>query len=161
MVPQMRDPRQTAEAAVVDGVLTLSRAFRKAKARMEAVGGEAESARWQLLQVVDADGPLRASALAACVHSDLSTVSRQSGQLVAEGLLERQADPTDGRASLLALTPAGEEVIAGHRRIRDSFFADVLQEWSEDELAQFAGFLSRFAADHERAHAEHVTRAPR
>jgi DNA-binding MarR family transcriptional regulator len=155
MEPEARDPRRAAEAAVTDGVLTLSRAFRKAKARFEADTG-AESAAWLLLQVIGAEGPMRASALAACVHSDLSTVSRQSGHLVAEGLLKRQADPADGRASLLALTPAGEQVRAEHIRIRNDFFADVLQGWTNDELAQFAGFLGRFAADHERTHAAHL-----
>jgi len=160
MEPETRDPRRAAEAAVTDGVLSLSRAFRKAKARLEAAGGP-ESAIWQLLLVVGAAGPMRASALATCVHSDLSTVSRQSGQLVTDGLLRRQADPADGRASLLALTPAGEQVRAEHIRIRNDFFADVLQGWTNDELAQFAGFLGRFAADHERTHAAHLDGAER
>jgi len=161
MVPETRDPQQAAQKAVTDGVLTLSRAFRKAKARLEADAGDAESARWLLLQFIGTEGPMRASTLATCVHSDLSTVSRQSGHLVTEGLLERQADPTDGRASLLALTPAGQEVLAEHGRIRDAFFADVLQGWTEADLAQFAGLLDRFTADYERAHVAHVERGHR
>ena len=44
-------------------------------------------------------------ALAAAVHSDPSTVSRQVAALVRAGLIERQADPEDGRASVLVPTP--------------------------------------------------------
>lgn len=160
-MPDTRNPRQHAEAAVTNGVLSLSRAIRKAKARLAAdAGAEVEWATRLLLQVIGADGPMRASALAASVHSDLSTVSRQSAHLVAEGLLERRADPRDGRASLLALTPAGDEVLAEHGRIRAAFFADVLQGWSEADLARFAALLGRFTADYERAHSAHVGDSP-
>ena len=154
---ETRGPRRGAEVAVADGVLTLSRAIRKAKARLAAdAGAEVEWATRLLLQVIGTEGPMRASALAASVHSDLSTVSRQSAHLVAEGLLERRADPRDGRASLLALTPAGEEVLAEHARIRAAFFADVLQGWSEADLTQFAALLGRFTADYERAYSARV-----
>src|SRR5579862_4812779 len=76
--------------AAADSVLGLLRTVRKAKARMAAdARGDVESATHLLLHTVAAHGPVRTSALAASVHSDLSTVSRQVGALVAGGLLER------------------------------------------------------------------------
>ena len=51
------------------------------------------------------DGPRRVSDLAGCVHSDVSTVSRQVTGLVTHGLVEKVPDPQDGRAQVLSLTP--------------------------------------------------------
>ena len=57
-----------------------------------------------LLKALAMHGPRRSSELAAAVHSDPSTVSRQVAALVRDGLIERQADPEDGRASVLVPT---------------------------------------------------------
>ena len=69
------------------------------------------------------EGPMRAGALAECLQSDPSTVSRQVAALVKDGLLERRADPADGRASLLVLTAKADAVLAEHDRIRLDYFA--------------------------------------
>jgi len=145
---------RAATDAAADSVLGLLRTVRKAKARMAAdARGDVDSATQLLLHTVAAHGPVRTSALAASVHSDLSTVSRQVGALVAAGLLERQADPADGRACLLALTSAGEAAVTAHERGRAAFFAVVLDGWSEAELRQFAGLLDRFTASYDHVHA--------
>jgi DNA-binding MarR family transcriptional regulator len=145
---------QAAVAAVADSVRDLVRAMRKSKARMTPDGrDDVESATHAVLHMVATGGPMRASELAGCVHSDLSTVSRQVAGLVADGLLERRADPVDGRASLLALTEAGEAAVAAREASRLAFFARVLDGWAEGDLRQFAGMLSQFTAsyDHELA----------
>ncbi len=153
--PVPRGPAAT--DAVADSVLGLLRTVRKAKARMVAARGDVESATALLLHTVATQGPLRTSALAAHVHSDLSTVSRQVGALVAAGLLERRADPADGRACLLALTPAGEAAVADHEQGRANFFAAVLDGWAQDELLQFAGLLDRFTASYDHVHTAWIT----
>jgi DNA-binding MarR family transcriptional regulator len=146
-----------AAEAVAHEVLDLLRTVRKAKARMAAdAGGDVESATRLLLHTVATSGPVRTSALAASVHSDLSTVSRQVAALVTGGLLERRADPADGRACLLALTPAGEAAVAEHLAGRAAFFAEVLDGWSEDEMRQFGGLLARFTASYDQVHATWV-----
>ena len=58
---------------------------------------------------------MRVSDLAACVELDASTVSRQIKQLEDKGIVERTADPADGRASLVRLTDDGRETM--HRRL--------------------------------------------
>jgi DNA-binding MarR family transcriptional regulator len=142
---------QAAVTAVADSVRDLVRAVRKAKARMTADGrDDVESATQAVLHMVAAGGPMRASDLAGCVHSDLSTVSRQAAGLVAEGLLERRADPVDGRASLLALTEAGEAAVAAREANRVAFFARVLDGWTEGDLRQFAGMVSRFTDSYDQ-----------
>ena len=151
-------PSRAATDAVAGSVLDLLRTVRKAKARMMAnAGGDVESATALLLHSVAALGPVRTSALAAHVNSDLSTVSRQIGVLVASGLLERRADPADGRACLLALTPAGQAAVAEHERGTTAFFAQVLDGWAPDELRQFAGLLDRFTSSYDHVHAAWIS----
>ena len=150
--------RPAAVNAVADGMLNLVRTVRKSKARMMAdASGDVDSATQLVLHAVAIEGPVRTSALASSVQSDLSTVSRQVAALVAEGLLERRADPVDGRACLLALTPAGEAAIAEHERGRAAFFAQVLDGWTDDELRQFSGLLDRFTAAYDEVHAAWIS----
>jgi DNA-binding MarR family transcriptional regulator len=138
---------------VADSIVDLLRTVRRAKARLvAAAGNDVESATQVLLRAVAAEGPMRASALAVSVQSDLSTVSRQTAALVAGGLLERRADPVDGRASLLAVTAAGQTVLAEHAHARAEFFAQVLAGWDTHELDQFTHSLRRFTAAYDQTH---------
>jgi DNA-binding MarR family transcriptional regulator len=139
-------------AAVADNLVTLMRAFNKARARMLAAA--AHDVEWSahlILKCIQREGPLRASALADHLQSDPSTVSRQVASLVKDGLLERLSDPADGRASLLALTPKADDVLAEHDAIRLAHYATLLEGWSESELRRFAAMLQRFTADYEAA----------
>jgi DNA-binding MarR family transcriptional regulator len=149
-----REDVTTAEVeAVATDVINLLRTVRKAKARMMSQAkSDVESASQLLLHIVGTEGPMRTSLLAASAHSDLSTVSRQSAALVTAGLIERQADPADGRACLLALTPEGRETLAEHRRSGLAFFAQVLDGWTADELSQFGHLLTRFTAAYDQVH---------
>lgn len=139
-------------AEVADNVVALVRSFSRARARF--VAAAEHNVEWSaqvILKVLHNSGPMRASALAECLHSDPSTVSRQVAALVKDGLLERRADPEDGRASILALTPRADAVLAEHHQLRLNHFAGMLSDWDDDELHQFARLLGRFTADFEAA----------
>jgi DNA-binding MarR family transcriptional regulator len=145
-------------AAVADNVVGLLRSFGKARARMLAAA--AHDVEWSaqlVLKCIASEGPMRASEVAENLRSDPSTVSRQVAALVRDGLLERRADQADGRASVLAVTPKAEGVLAEHDQIRLAHFAEVLDGWSEADLRQFAAMLSRFTAAHEAHTAEWIT----
>jgi DNA-binding MarR family transcriptional regulator len=146
--------------AVADSVVGLVQAVRSSKAKLLAAARtDVESAAQLLLRTVAHEGPMRASAMAELVHLDLSTVSRQTSALVSRGLLERRADPEDGRASLLALTDAGHDVLAAQARTRQSFFEDVLAGWKVADLHRFAELLERFTADYQDTHLTWAERA--
>jgi DNA-binding MarR family transcriptional regulator len=131
--------------AVADNFVALMRNFQKTRARlMAAAANDVEWSAHVLLKCLHSEGPMRASAIADVVHSDPSTVSRQVAALVKDGLLERRADPADGRASILVLTPAADEVLAEHDRIRLEHFERMLEGWSDSDLRRFAGLLGRF-----------------
>lgn len=147
--------RRAQVAAVADTLVELMRSFARARARMLAAA--AHDVEWSahvLLKTLHNEGPMRAGALAESIHSDPSTVSRQVAALVKDGLLERRADPVDGRASLLVLTPKADEVLAEHNDIRLDFFARTLHNWTPDELDQFAALLARFTSDYENANSD-------
>ena len=149
--------RPEAVASVTDSFIDLQRTVRRSKARLlAAAGNDVESATHLLLHTAESEGPMRASALAASVHSDLSTVSRQVAALVGRGLLERRADQRDGRACVLAVTEAGRAAIAEHERGRQAFFDEVLAGWSADQLRQFAQQMERFTEAYDRVHAARV-----
>ncbi|MCE7009245.1 MarR family winged helix-turn-helix transcriptional regulator [Kibdelosporangium philippinense] len=96
-------------------------------------------------------GPARSNALAEAVYSDPSTISRQVAGLVKDGLIERRADPADGRASLLAVTDKGRALLDARHRQRSSSLARMLAHWPEEDRERFVELLERFLVDHERA----------
>lgn len=89
-------------------------------------------------------GPRRAAELAAELDADPSTVSRQVAALVKQKLVERQADPLDGRSSLLVLTEAGirrrEELL----RRRSALFGGMIRDWPERDRQTFTRLLERY-----------------
>lgn len=82
--------------------------------------------------------------LAEVVHADPSTVSRQVSELVDLGLVRRQADPRDGRATLLAITPEGVSACEDLRRRRRSLLEPLVAEWPVERIDAFSDLLRAF-----------------
>jgi DNA-binding MarR family transcriptional regulator len=72
-------------------------------------GHELSMPRAHLLVALLRHGPQRISQLGGHVGISQGTASTLAEALVRDGLLERQADPHDGRATQLALTATGQE----------------------------------------------------
>jgi DNA-binding MarR family transcriptional regulator len=117
-------------------------------ARMSKMGGFDRSA-FVLIKTLAHQGPLRSSALATAVHSDPSTVSRQVAALVRDGLVERRADQGDGRASVLAVTQAGIDLMQEFRSRMGLSLAQVVKGWAPEDVEHFIQLFERFVADHE------------
>lgn len=96
-------------------------------------------------------GPSRSSALAEAVFSDPSTVSRQVAGLVKDGLVERRADPEDGRASVLVATEAGRRLLRERLRMRNEAIARMFGAWSEPDRLAFTDLFERFVETYEHA----------
>jgi len=90
---------------------------------------------------------MRLSDLAAAVELDASTVSRQIKQLEDKGIVERTADPDDGRASLIRITQDGRDVMQAAFRRRFERLKVVLEPWSQDDRDVLQALLTRLAAD--------------
>jgi len=102
----------------------------------------ARSANW-LLFAVRHRGSIRLADLAAACYIDASTASRQTAELVAQGLLRRESDPADGRVSLLTLTDEGEQVVQELIEQRKAFFGSALADWDHDDVRQLAVLMGR------------------
>ncbi|ANY06705.1 MarR family winged helix-turn-helix transcriptional regulator [Pseudonocardia sp. HH130630-07] len=106
-------------------------------------------AAYHVLTHLHFGGPQRATGIAATFHSDPSTISRQVSALVKAGLVERRADPGDGRASLLAATEDGVRVIETERRRRAHVIAEVLGGWDPADRVALTTLLDRFLDDYQ------------
>jgi DNA-binding MarR family transcriptional regulator len=80
------------------------------------------------------------------IHSSLdpSTVSRAVAGLVADGLVAREPDPHDGRASVLVVTDKGHAALAEAMEWYGSRIGQALADWTPDEIATFSRGLDRF-----------------
>jgi DNA-binding MarR family transcriptional regulator len=120
------------------------RLIHKAKSQVAKQGPDGiERAAYAILFHLIHDGPQRTSKLAEALHAEISTISRQSSSLVQHGLVERQADPEDGRACLLAPTTEGLRVFEENRKQRNHWLAQVLAEWPEEERQLLNKLLDR------------------
>lgn len=90
---------------------------------------------------------MRVSDLAAKVELDASTVSRQIKQLEDKRIVERTADPADGRASLVRLTEHGRSSMESAFRRRRGRIKAALEPWSDNDRAVLQSLLTRLAAD--------------
>lgn len=127
------------------------RAMAKTKSYLSKIGPDGiERAAYAILFYLVNNGPQRTSALADALHSDISTVSRQSSTLVQHGLVERTADPEDGRATLLAPTGEGLRVFEENRKLRARWIASMLQEWPREDRVAVASLLDRLNAEIEQ-----------
>lgn len=102
-----------------------------------------DGAAYGLLALLQDAGPLRASDLVARLGLDKSTVSRQISSLVALGLVDRAADPEDGRAQVLTPSAEGAARLNGIRDARRARWQSDLSDWETDDVATLAVLLGR------------------
>jgi DNA-binding MarR family transcriptional regulator len=105
------------------------------------------------LATIERHGPLTPSELAAIERVKRPTVTRTLGCLEKEGLVERTADPDDGRSSLVAINSAGRERLRRLRGRKNAYLAQRMRGLSSAEvetLERAAEILDRMRED-ERA----------
>jgi DNA-binding MarR family transcriptional regulator len=72
-------------------------------------------------------GPLRPGDLAIRESVAAATITRIIARLEADGLVQREVDPRDGRAFVIEATEAGSELILRARSARADVIADLLR----------------------------------
>jgi len=115
---------------------------------------ELDGAAYGLLSLLQDAGPLRASELVTRIGLDKSTVSRQVAHLVQLGLVNRAADPVDGRAQVLTPSPEGAARLARIRDVRRARWEDDLSDWPASDVAALAELLRRLNGIGEAREAE-------
>ncbi len=100
------------------------------------------------LAALQSDGPMRVSELVARERITQPGMTGLVTRLVEAGLATRQADPTDGRAALVAITELGHRRVAELHADRARVLATHLTELAPAELAALlaaAGALESLA----------------
>ncbi|MHB1593869.1 MAG: MarR family winged helix-turn-helix transcriptional regulator [Streptosporangiaceae bacterium] len=85
------------------------------------------------LNLLERAGPQRMSHLAACEGVAQPSMTALVSKLERDGLAERYADPTDGRAVLVSLTAAGRRYVHDRRRASALMLADVIGRLPGDQ----------------------------
>ena len=119
---------------------------RTARRLRQEAGEELSPSQTTALATIDRHGPLTPSELAVRERIQRPTVTRIVALLEERGLVQRTRDPQDGRSSLVALTPAGRDLLARGRTRKDAYLARRLRELDAQERAT----LQRAAAILER-----------
>ena len=140
--------RTASVARVEDGLSAVVRQVNLPRLRermVERAGLRIDRAAYPLLRRIGDEGPIRLSDLATRLAVDVSTASRQVKTLEAAGLVRREGDPDDGRASALTLTPAGEETVARLRRAWHDTIAELVADWPAADVDTLGRLLDRLA----------------
>jgi DNA-binding MarR family transcriptional regulator len=119
---------------------------RTARRLRQEAGAELSPTQTAALATIDRHGPLTPSELAARERIQRPTVTRLIARLEEDGLVQRTRDPQDRRSSLVALSPAGRELLARGRTRKNAYLSRRLRELDGDDRAT----LERAAAILER-----------
>jgi len=149
--------RATAERFSVD-LVRLVKLLKAVRQHAPRVHPAVDTMAYPLLFNLAAE-PRRVSALAECIHSDISTTSRQVSSLVGHGLVEKLSDPEDGRAQVVSLSDEGRKLLGAIHHQRTAWFEELLEGWSTEDASTFASHLERFTAALE-SHHEGANRRP-
>ena len=123
------------------GLLRVQKLLVAAKQTAPRLADGVDVTAYPVLFVVAGAGTVRISELATTLHNDVSTVSRQVSALVAGGLLEKSADPSDGRAWVVSLTAHGREAVTRIQASRATWFQGLLTDWDGPAAADFVSRL--------------------
>lgn len=108
-------------------------------------GSAGDSRLFLLLNLLHDRGPSRAADLLDTLAVDQSTLSRQLAALVERGFVQRESDPTDGRAVRIIVTPLGEKTIMSARSAWQATLADLVEDWSANDRDALLCLLGRLA----------------
>jgi DNA-binding MarR family transcriptional regulator len=102
-----------------------------------------------VLARIERDGPLGTSDLAQRERMRPQSMAETIKELVVEGFVMRDADPTDGRRWLIALTTTGRATLLRDRARREEWLATAiareLTSREQETLARAVSLLSRLA----------------
>jgi DNA-binding MarR family transcriptional regulator len=143
----------TVDAALKNVEHQISLFWRRARAisnqLSRQVHPDMEPAAYGLLTVIRREGPIRLTDLAMNIGVGKPSVSRQIAFLESIGLVSKEADPLDGRAQSIRLTPRGEEKMHQVQDARRQVFRERLGEWPVQDLEELARYMAMLNSTYE------------
>jgi DNA-binding MarR family transcriptional regulator len=110
--------------------VALVRIHRQLRARS---GSDITLSQSSALARIEQEGPVRLGTLADLEGTTAATMSRVIDSLADRQLIERVADPLDGRARLVQLSPEGGALLRGIRTRNTEVLRAALDELDDDE----------------------------
>lgn len=142
--PPIEDPGEALDRlrlAYTHTLLLTGRHWRRAANAVMEAHGLSDASAIPLIMIARLDGAPRQNTLAEAVGIEGPSLVRLLDQLCGLGLVLRREDPTDRRAKVLRLTPAGTAVVARMEAdlaaLRAEIFADVSTADLEASLRVF------------------------
>ncbi len=83
-----------------------------------------------------------------------ASVASSTKRLQKAGFLQKQVNSLNMRCNKLYITPEGEQVLEGFRETFDSISVGMFEDFTEDEIRQFAALMERINKNLERKLAE-------
>ncbi|ACL39449.1 transcriptional regulator, MarR family [Pseudarthrobacter chlorophenolicus A6] len=153
-LPGSTPTEDTVDSALQNVEHQISLFWRRARAISNQLSREVhpdmEPAAYGLLSVIRKEGTIRLTDLAINIGVGKPSVSRQIAFLEGLGLVSKEADPLDGRAQAIRLTPKGEEKMHEVQDARRQVFRERLGEWPLDDLQELARYMAKLNATYER-----------
>jgi DNA-binding MarR family transcriptional regulator len=116
--------------------LSLLRAARRL--RSQRVNTAVTLSQLSALATVGKCGPLSAGEIAAVERVQPPSMTKILASLESAGWVERSSQPEDRRQSIIAITPAGRQLLAEETRARDEWLAKRLVEFSAEDLRKLS-----------------------
>jgi DNA-binding MarR family transcriptional regulator len=108
---------------------------RMARRLRQEAGDELSPSMMAALATIEQHGPLAPSRLAELEGIQRPTATRVLGRLEEEGLIERSADPNDGRGAVVRTTKPGSALLKKLRSRKNAYLARRLRELPDDDVA--------------------------
>ncbi|MFI5530674.1 MarR family winged helix-turn-helix transcriptional regulator [Kitasatospora sp. NPDC051853] len=112
--------------------------------------GGLDRSAYILLSRLGVEGPMTIGQLSEAFGLDTSTLNRQTAAMTRAGLVERIPDEGGGIARKFRVTDQGGRALERERAEIVAGLETVLDDWSEEDVAAFAGYLQRFNGSIER-----------
>jgi DNA-binding MarR family transcriptional regulator len=115
-----------------DVAIRLPRAMVRLRARLRAESAPGDMP-WTWSQIstlnrIAEEGPTNVSALAVAEHVRPQSMADTVAALRQEGLVTAKADPTDGRKTLMSITPAGRKLLSSIRPVREAWLEGAIEK---------------------------------
>ena len=116
------------------GALFVSLGLVRRRLRQQKAPGDLSFPETAALARLDRDGPATSAELARQEQISPQSMGATVGALQDRGLIDRSADPADGRRVVLTMTGSGKRALQDRRRARVEQLAQGLVGFTADEL---------------------------
>jgi DNA-binding MarR family transcriptional regulator len=142
---EISSEKAAATQRLFDALVLLGRSLKARGSDWDHLDPELSRGDIVTLGVLAARGTCRPGQVAEVLCVDRSVISRQLATLDQLGLIDRAADPEDGRAELVSLNAAGQERLTATRDAMCAALAVRLDPWGVPEIDEAIDTLSELS----------------